>query len=192
MCGNLFGDQQLATVDLNTGQADLFGALVPGLAVMSLAFGPDGTLYGVGHCDPDPAFTDCGMAPTPDYNSLYTVNTSTGEVTRVGSTGAPEFFMGLAFDKKGDLLGVTSSLNPSLVPAVLYTISLKTGEATKMADLVGSNTVMGIAFGREGKLFANDFVNNPGLYLVDPNTGLEKAIAAIPFPLLSNMVLVNP
>ena len=47
------------------------------------------------------------------------------------------------------------------------------------------------AFGR-GKLFGDDFTGSPGLYLVEPNTGFERAIAAIPFGLLSNLVLMNP
>lgn len=40
MCGNLFGTQQLATIDPKTGLANLFGVGVPGLAVMALAFAP--------------------------------------------------------------------------------------------------------------------------------------------------------
>jgi hypothetical protein len=52
MCGSLFGDQQLATIDRETGRAHLFGVLVPGLAVMAMAFGPDGTLYAAGAVTP--------------------------------------------------------------------------------------------------------------------------------------------
>jgi hypothetical protein len=206
VCGSLFGqpnppnppfpgDQYLATIDPKTGRARPVGnTTVSGLAVMALTFGSDGTLYAVGDCNPDPSF-ECntsGSPPDPNYNSLYTVNVSTGAFTRVGSTGAPQFFMDLTFDKKGRLLGVTTTVNPSLTPAILYVIDPATGAATKIVNLVGSNTVMGLAFGREGKLFADDFTNNAGLYVVDPNTGFERAIAAIPFGSLSNLVLMNP
>src|SRR6516225_8909960 len=79
MCGSLFGDQQLATINQQTGQATLFGVKVPGLAVMAMAFGPNGTLYAVGGCNPDPTF-ECTPGPA-NYNSLYKVDPSTGAFT---------------------------------------------------------------------------------------------------------------
>jgi hypothetical protein len=182
MCGPLFGAQQLATIDLKTGRANLFGVPVSGLAVMAIAFGGNGVLYAIGDLNPQ----------DPNYNSLYTVDTNTGAFTRIGSTGAPQFFMDMAFDRNGDLFGVTTPLPISLIPAVLYRIDPATGTATKIANLVGSNFVMGMAFGREGKLYATDFVQNPGLYLIDIKTGFETAIAALPFGFSSALELVNP
>jgi hypothetical protein len=189
MCGPLFGDQQLAKIDLRTGRATLFGEPVPGLAVMAMAFAPDGTLYAVGDCNPDPAF-ECRPDADPNYNSLYTVDVRTGAFTRVGSTGAPQFFMDLEFDRRGNLLGVTSTSNPSFVPAILYRIDRESGKATKIVNLVGSNLVMGLAFGRSGNLFATDFMENPGLYLIDKKTGFETAIAALPFGFSSGLELI--
>jgi hypothetical protein len=190
MCGPLFGTEQLASLDPRTGHATIFGVPVSGLAVMSMTFGPDGTLYAVGDCNPGGAAFDCGGGPPdPNYNSLYTVNEVTGTFTRVGSTGAPEYFMDLTFDREGNMLGVTTTLLPSYVPAVLYRINVHTGAATKITDLVGSNTLMGLGLGRNGKLYANDFVLNPGLYLVDPKTGLETAIASLPMVLPSSVKL---
>jgi hypothetical protein len=190
MCGPLFGAQQLATIDLNTGRADLFGVAVPGLAVMAMAFAADGILYAVGDCNPDPNF-ECTPDADPNYNSLYAVNVTTGAFTRIGSTGAPQFFMDLEFDRSGNLFGVTSTANPSLVPAVLYRIDRTTGKATKIVNLVGSNLVMGLAFGRSGKLFGTDFMQNPGLYLIDIKTGFETAIAALPFGFSSGLELIT-
>ena len=82
MCGNLFGAQQLATFDPKTGLANLFGLAVPGLAVMAMAFGPNGTLYAVGDCNPNGANFECSPGADPNYNSLYTVNEATGAFTR--------------------------------------------------------------------------------------------------------------
>ena len=194
MCGDLFGTQRLASIDTKTGQGTLFGAPVPGLAIMAMAFAPNGVLYAVGDCNPNGQPLDCGAGPGPDpnYNSLYTVNVVTGEVTRIGPTGAPEFFMDLAFDRHGNLWGVTSSLQPSYIPAVLYRINTETGAATKIVNLVGSSTVMGLAFAQDGKLYATDFTANPGLYLVDPKTGFESAIAAMPFGLSSGLEVADP
>jgi hypothetical protein len=190
MCGPLFGAQRLATIDQKTGRAHLFGARVPGLAVMAMAFGHNGTLYAVGDCNPDPKTFEC--VPDRDFNSLYTVNVRTGAFTRIGATGAPQFFMDLTVDCHGNMLGVTTTVNPSLVPAILYRINPATGRATKLFNLVGSNTVMGLAFGRDGNLYATDFTQNPGLYRIDPKTGLETAITALPFGFSSGLELMNP
>ena len=51
----------------------------------------------------------------------------------------------------GNLYSVTTTLNPSYVPAILCRINPETGAATKIVNLVGSNTVMGLAFARDGK-----------------------------------------
>jgi hypothetical protein len=191
MCGSLFGDQQLATINQKTGQANLFGVKVPGLAVMAVAFGANGTLYAVGGCNPDPVTFECTPGPA-DYNSLYKVNVKTGAFTRIGSTGAPQLFMDLTVDSHGTMLGVTTTVNPSGTPAILYRINLATGTATKLVNLVGSNYVMGLAFGRDGKLYGTDAFPNSGLYRINPKTGFETAIAALPFGSSSDLVLMNP
>jgi len=120
------------------------------------------------------------------------VNVATGVFTRVGSTGASEYFMDLAFDRDGNLWGVTSCLNPCYAPAVLYRINPETGAATKVVNLVGSNTVMGLTFARDGKLYATDFTGNSGLYVIDPKTGFETAVAAMPFGLSAGLDLADP
>ena len=190
MCDPTFGTQRLATIDQNTGRANLFGVPVRGLAVMAMAFGPNGTLYAVGGCSPDPVTFECTLA-SPNDNSLYKVDPRTGAFTRIGSTGAPQLFMDLTFDRSGNMLGVTSTVNPSGTPAILYRIDPTTGTATKLVNLVGSNLVMGLAFGRDGKLYGTDNFADPGLYRIDPTTGFETAIAALPFGYSSDLVSVN-
>jgi DNA-binding beta-propeller fold protein YncE len=192
MCGALFGPQpqQLATINQETGRAHLFGVPVSGLAVMAMAFGPDGTLYAVGGCTPDPNF-EC-IPSAADYNSLYKVNTRTGAFTRIGPTGAAQLFMDLAFDSHGNMLGVTTTVNPSSTPAILYRIDPTTGTATELFNLTGpSNYVMGLAFGRDGKLYATDNFSPSGLYVIDTSTGLETAITTLPFGASSDLVLMN-
>jgi hypothetical protein len=191
MCGPLFGAQRLATIDPQTGRAHLFGVRVPGLAVMALAFGRNGTLYAVGDCNPAPVTFECTPGPAA-YNSLYKVNKRTGAFTRIGPTRAAQFFMDLTIDSHGTMLGVTSTVNPSATPAVLYRINPATGTATKLFNLVGSTSVMGLAFGRDGKLYATDNPQNPGLYRIGTTTGFEAAIAALPFGFSSGLELINP
>jgi hypothetical protein len=189
MCGPLFGAQRLATINQKTGRAHLFGVRVPGLAVMTMGFGRNGTLYAVGDCNPAPVTFEC--TPDKDFNALYKVNVRTGAFTRIGPTRARQFFMDVTFDSHRNMLGVTTTLNPSGVPAILYRINPATGTATKLFNLVGSNYVMGLAFGRDGKLYATDNFENPGLYRIDTKTGLETAIAALPFGFSSGLELMN-
>ena len=115
LVGNLFVSQQLATIDRATGNTTLFGVPVPGLAVMAMGFAPDGTLYAIGGCNPSFASqVGAGCTPgPPNYNALYTVDVGTGTFTLVGSTGAPLYFMDLAFDRDGNMYGVTCDLFPS-------------------------------------------------------------------------------
>jgi hypothetical protein len=51
---------------------------------------------------------------------------------------------------------------------------------------------MGLAFAPDGKLYADDFVGNSGFYLVDPKTGFETAVAAMPFGLSTGLELADP
>ncbi len=192
MCGPLFGPQpqQLATINQRTGRANLFGTAVSKLAVMAMAFGPNGILYAVGDCNPDPNF-ECTPDSDPTYNSLYTVNVKTETFTRVGPTGVAQFFMDLAFDDNGKMYGVTTTDNPSTAPAILYRIDPETGKATKIVNLVGSNTVMGLAFGPEGKLYATDYAQASHLYRIDLKTGVETTIATLPFGSSSGLELAN-
>jgi outer membrane protein assembly factor BamB len=164
---------------------------VPGLAVMAMAFGPNGTLYAVGGCNPDPVTFECTPGPAT-YNSLYKVNVKTGAFTLIGPTLASELFMDLTFDSNGNMLGETSTVNPSATPAKLYRINPATGTATKLFDLAGSTSVMGLAFGRDGNLYATDNPQNPHLYLINTTTGVESTIAALPFGFSSGLELMNP
>jgi hypothetical protein len=189
MCGPLFGAQRLAVINPHTGQADLDGVPVPGLAVMAMTF-RGGTLYAVGDCNPNPTTFEC--VPDRDFNALYKVNVHTGAFTRIGPTGAHQFFMDLTIDSHGNMLGETSTVNPSATPAKLYRIDPATGTATKLFNLAGSTSVMGLAFGRDGKLYATDNPQNPHLYLINPKTGLETTIAALPFGFSSGLELMNP
>jgi DNA-binding beta-propeller fold protein YncE len=168
------GPQQLATIDPKTGHATAFGTVVEGLQVMALEFAPDGTLYAVG---------DANRA-SPTFNSLYTVDATSGAFTRIGSTGVPPpgFFMDFAFDRSGTMYGATSK--------GLFTIDRKTGTATKVADFVGGGDIMGLSFDvNQNMLYATDYkAPNSALYRVDLRTGFLTPIAATGFPLAHGLV----
>jgi hypothetical protein len=152
-------DAQLAKIDLATGAATLVGGPMGGnLSVMGLTFAPNGVLYGAGDFDPS----------SPTFNSLYTIDLTTGLATRVGSLGTgstrSNFIMSFTWDSEGNLLGASRMS--------LYRIHRhrRTNAATKVVDFVGSSNVMGIAMA-DGTLYAADFAG--------------------PFPTVSKIYAVN-
>ena len=48
-----------------------------------------------------------------------------------------------------------------------------------------------MAFGDDGKLYGTDFVNNPGLSLIDMKTGFDTAVAKLPPGPSSGLELVS-
>jgi hypothetical protein len=156
---------QLAKIDLATGKQTLVGSPNGALfKMMGMTFSPDGVLYAAG---------DDG-ASSLTFNSLYTIDLTTGAPTRVGSLGTgpdpnKDFVMSFVFDSHGNMYGAS--------PTALYKIHLpdaKGGEArtqeagqgaqalaTKVVGFIGSAQVMGIAIGEDGNFYAADFVPAP-------------------------------
>ncbi|GAC1646356.1 MAG: hypothetical protein NVS9B11_18230 [Candidatus Dormibacteraceae bacterium] len=189
-------DARLARIDLATGAATIVGSSPLGnLMIMGMTFSPDGVLYAAGDFDPS--------RPTT-FNSLYTIDLTTGSATRVGSFGVglsqrDSFIMSFAFDSDGNMYGASQT--------ALYRIHLpgiadaegreaRTDEAgqgtaalaTKVVDFVESpartSKVMGIAIGEDGNFYAADFRPTSTIYAVDVETGFLK-------PLFPSIALVH-
>jgi len=162
----------LARIDLATGAMTLVGSnpLGQNLYVMGMTVSRNGVLYAAGDF----------MATSPTFNSLYTVDLSTGLPTRIGSfrsgSSMRDFIMSLSFDPSGQLYGASQK--------AIYRIDTTTGTATKVADVKGAallngvTRVMGLAFDQRGDLFACDFMpidaSHPmgsTIYTVDLATG---------------------
>jgi hypothetical protein len=160
-------EAHLAKIDLATGSEALVGtqALEENLYIMGMTLSPDGILYAAGDFDPT----------SPTFNSLYTIDQTTGLASRVGSfdtgTAKSAYIMSFSFDPDGNMYGASMMS--------LYTIDRATGAATKVADFSGASTdspkVMGIAFDGNGKLFAADYIDLPdggsSIYTVDLQSG---------------------
>jgi hypothetical protein len=156
-------DAQLAKINLATGAATLVGDSMGGnLSVMGMTFAPNGVLYAAGDFDPS----------SPTFNSLYTIDLTTGAATRVGSFGVglarSNFIMSFAWDSDGNMYGASMMS--------LYRIHRHrtTNAATKVVDFVGSSRVMGIAVA-DDRFYASDFVgplpNVSKIYGVNLETG---------------------
>ena len=170
---------QLAKINLATGGQTLVGSPIGAdLKIMGMTFSPDGVLYAAGDYVPT----------SPTFNSLYTIDLTTGALTRVGSLGtgptAMDYIMSFVFDSHGNMYGASET--------ALYKVHLpdaKGGEArtkeagqgaqalaTKVVGFVGSSLVMGIAIGEDGNFYAADFVGPlpavSRIYRVNIKTGL--------------------
>jgi len=162
----------LARIDLATGGITLVGSNLLGqnLYVMGMTVSRNGVLYAAGDFMP--------MSPT--FNSLYTIDLSTGLPTRVGSFGVGssmrDFIMSLSFDPSGQLYGASQN--------AIYRIDPTTGAASKVAGIKGAallngvTRVMGLAFDQRGDLYASDYMPIDGahptgstIYSVDLSTG---------------------
>jgi hypothetical protein len=174
---------QLAKIDLATGKQTLVGSPIGAdLKIMGMTFSPDGVLYAAGDF----------VTTSPTFNSLYTVDLSTGAPTRVGSLGtghkATDFIMSFVFDSHGNMYGAS--------PTALYRIHLprttdaggesqEAGQgvqtlATKVVDFIESpvrpSAVMGIAIGEDGSFYAADYRLTSTIYAVDIETGFLKPL----------------
>ena len=128
-----------------------------------LAFAADGTLYMIGSA----------------ADALYTVNTTTGVATRVGS--ATEFGVGetapqgLAFAADGTLYMIGSTAG------ALYTVNTTTGVATRVGSAtefgVGESLPMGLAFAADGTLYMIGSTAG-ALYTVNTTTGVATRVGS--------------
>lgn len=168
---NIFGEpspSQLATINLATGAATPVGAALPQYQdIMALACSRFGVLYAVGGSDPNNILSE--------YNTLYIVNRTTGQLSRIGFTGVNDMtgddtFMALRFAPDGTLYGAN--------PIALFTIDPKTGLATKVADFSSNvaGNVMGLAISGQGKFFLADFTSDSFVYDLNPQTGTAAPV----------------
>ncbi len=164
------GVSQLVKVDRVTAQVTPVG--FPH-AMMLIAFdiGPDGTAYVAGRIG-DP--------------NLYSIDTTTGELTLIGDTGfVDEYLMDFAFDSSGTMWGTVAN--------ELYVIDTSTGAAQHAATITGLEAVMidpnaevmGIMFDEFDVLYATALslsaeyilVENSPLFIIDTATGQTTVVA---------------
>ncbi len=141
----------LATVDIGTGV--IITDTNSASPAESIAFAPNGTLYG------------------SSLEGLYTINTATGSATLVGDYSTE--ITNIAFGPDGTLYGLTSQAPDGTTD--LVTIN----PATAAISVVGSNGedaplyTGGLAF-VDGWLYA--FGVSDGLYSIDPATGAATLV----------------
>jgi hypothetical protein len=161
------GMSQLAVIDPQTGKATPLG-FANSINAVGLDFAPDGTAYVAGFENPA-----LGMEGDPN---LYSIDTATGELTAIGSTGVDRI-MDFAFDSSGTMWATTGN--------ELYVIDTGTGAARHAARITGVATatgdpaaeIMGIMFDEHDVLYATAFIEGSALFTIDTATGHAEAVA---------------
>jgi hypothetical protein len=111
--------------------------------------------------------------------TFFSVDTSTGQFTQIGSAGGMGFTesMDFAFDNNGTLWALDAGFN-------LYTIDPATGAGTYRTAISGLSTnAMGLMVDpSDNALYATTFEASSNLYRLDPNTGLAALVGSVGIP----------
>ena len=166
--GTLYGlDEQtnkLYTINENTGATTLVTTIsIFQLIEGDIAFGADGTLYGI----QDDHFGEL---------QLFTIDTTTGATTDVGaiiSNITDNDLSAMAFDSSGNLWVYDQGASK------LYTVSTSTGAILTSVDLsvTGTGVTAGMSFDpATGTLYLATGVGTEDLYTVNTSTGVMTLV----------------
>jgi hypothetical protein len=168
------GTSQLMLIDPQTGKATPVGFANP-INAVAFDIAPDGTAYVTGFTNPD-------MGMEGD-TILYSINTSTGQLTAIGDTGVQRI-MDFAFDSAGVMWATTAN--------ELYVLDTSTGASQHVASITGVDTatndpaaeIMGIMFDENDVLYATAFIEGSPMFTIDTHTGQATVVAqlGISFP----------
>jgi len=158
----------LYSISPTTGAATPIGA-VGFPQVGSLAFAPNGTLYGIANSNSG----ERGAA------QLLTIDTTTGAGTLVGAIHTVDMivtnnFNDLAFRSDGVLFGYASNADE----AALYTINTTTGQATKVGNTGIESIGNALAFSSANVLYT---ANDKELDTLDQSTGARTRVVALDY-----------
>jgi hypothetical protein len=156
--------RSLVTLDVNTGDAQLVGAL--GAAGSDIAFDARGTLY----------------VWLPATSQLGVVDLGSATVTRLGVPGPPGSSGGIAIDDKGIAYVTPGGAGGTLDQIDTHTGALRRGPPLRGAPFPGGITAM--TFTPSGLLLAlNSNVGSPAnvrLVAINTSTGQMSSIGALP------------
>lgn len=110
-----------------------------------------------------------------DGSSLYTVNSTNGSSTLIGSYGLSSLYT-QSFSSDGTLYGIANGYGNG----TLVKINTTTGAANSVGFASGIENLMSMAFASDGTLYVGSWATN-NLYKMDVNTGLTTLIGALGF-----------
>lgn len=177
----------LAVLDLHTAAETQVGSpLPPGQDMMALECSRNGILYAVGGSDPTNQLSE--------YNTLYAINRTTGQLTRMGFTGVNDLtgndmFMALRFAPGGQLCAANVYS--------LYRINRFTGHAEKVVDFSDNvkGNVMGLAIDGEGNFYIAAYSSDPTVppvYSLNPHTGVATPVLNSGYTFVHSIAFKTP
>ncbi len=136
----------LANANGTTGQLFSFDVTVPSSTPITGVGGLSPSMDGLAFDSADVLYGLSQSSSVLGNSSLYTINTTTGVTTLVGSLGLSGDYNlgGLTFDSDGTLYAAVS-LSDASTPSYLYKVDKSTGAATIVGNGIGFNGVSGLA-----------------------------------------------
>ncbi len=163
---------QAYAVDLATGNLVTFMSDVPGSWTVIGGTGLSGPYAG------DFLNGDFSQMYVLDYdaNSLYVVDTATGDATLVGASSPTGFWTGLTGSNDGVLYASSTDGSQSY----LYTINPATGASTLIGEITNSPIIISIAINAEGQMYGLE-IGGDVLVAIDPETGAATTVGSVGF-----------
>jgi hypothetical protein len=161
--GDLSGN--LGTIDTLSGDVNVIGNM--GVSMTDIAFDPDGNLYGI------------------NFDSLYSINTSTAAVSLVGDHGlASGSKNSLVFGSNGTLYAANSTF---------YSLNTTTGASTVIGNGGGAYFSSGDLAFIAGQLFLSSTggVSGDILVALDESTGIGSSVGEIGYSAVYGLATDN-
>jgi Zn-dependent metalloprotease len=152
---SISSSNNLYTIDLRSGVANVVGPLRASGDFEGLAFAPDGLLYGV----------------EDSYDRLYRIDTATGAASLVGRLNVSVSEMGLTFDTSGALWMVAHG------SSYLYQVNPSTGAATPLGSM-GVNGLDSLAWDGTDLYALQSYIGSH-LYRIDRATGAATLVGPL-------------
>jgi len=166
----LAGNVSMYTINATTGALTSFGTIAAG------------TIFGEPNpnsmvVDPTGAFAYVANSGSNDV-SMYSINSTTGVLTSVGSIDAGTTPLSVAVDPSGKFAYVANSNSNDVS---MYTINTTTGALTLIGTTTAGSTPTSIAIHPSGKFayVTNSASNDVSMYSIDATTGVLTLIGTV-------------
>jgi YVTN family beta-propeller protein len=172
------------TINATTGVLTLVGVVAAGGRAISVAVDPMGKFAYV-------ANASNGFPGEADDVSMYTINTTSGTLTSIGTIAAGAFPSAIAVDPSGKFAYVTNSNSNDVS---MYTINAATAALTSLGLIAAGTNPASMAVDPSGKFayVTNSGSNDVSMYTINAATGALTSIGTIAAELFPTSIAITP